>query len=89
MSSKSETYTLGIAEKPQAARRIARALDEEGKPSVEKLNNVPIYTCTRDEKKIVVVPAIGHLFTLKQIGKTWNYPALDYEWVPTHTVDKT
>ncbi len=89
MPSKSETYTLGIAEKPQAAKRIARALDEKGKPSVKRLNNVPVYTCTRNEKKIVVVPAIGHLFTLKQIGKTWNYPALDYEWVPTHTVDKT
>jgi len=82
------SYTLGISEKPQAARRIARAIDENSKPESKKLNNVPVYVCHRAGKKIVIVPAIGHLLTLDQIGGTWNYPTLDFEWVPTHIRNK-
>ncbi len=88
MSSIEAPYTLGIAEKPQAARRIAFALDENNKPENKRLKNVPIYVCKRDGKKIVIAPAVGHLFTLTPIGKTWNYPVLDYEWVPSYVVNK-
>ena len=88
MSSIETPYTLGIAEKPQAARRIAYALDENNKPQNKRLKNIPIYICKRDGKSIVIAPAVGHLFTLSSIGKTWNYPVLDYEWVPSHLVYK-
>jgi len=88
LSSIEAPYILGIAEKPQAARRIAYALDENNKPQNKRLKNIPIYICKRDGKKIVIAPAVGHLFTLSSIGKTWNYPVLDYEWVPSHLVYK-
>ena len=79
---------MGIAEKPQAARRLAYALDAKNKPSVKKIKNISVFVCNRDNKKIVIAPAVGHLFTLSPIGKTWNYPVLDYEWVPSYTVNK-
>ncbi len=77
-------YVLGIAEKPQAASRLARALDENKKPVLKKLKGVPVYISLRDGKKIVIVPAIGHLLTLSPLSKSWNYPVLDYHWVPSH-----
>ncbi|MHA1198189.1 MAG: DNA topoisomerase I [Candidatus Heimdallarchaeaceae archaeon] len=89
MSSIETPYVLGIAEKPQAARRLAYALDENNKPTVKKLRNISVFVCTRDNIRIVIAPAVGHLFTLSSIGKTWNYPVLDYEWVPSHTVSKS
>jgi len=88
LSSIEAPYILGIAEKPQAARRLAFALDEKNKPQNKRLKNVPVYICERDGKKIVIAPAVGHLFTLTSIGKTWNYPVLDYEWVPSHVANK-
>jgi len=88
VSSIETPYILGIAEKPQAARRIAYALDENNKPQNKRLKNIPIYICKRDGKNIVIAPTVGHLFTLSSIGKTWNYPVLDYEWVPSHFVNK-
>ena len=81
------SYILGVSEKPQAASRLARALDENNKPALKKIKNVPVYICNNKGKKIVIVPAIGHLFTLSSISKSWNYPVLDYQWVPSHEVD--
>ncbi len=88
MSTIEAPYILGIAEKPQAARRLAYALDENNKPITKKLRNISIFICNREGNKIIIAPAVGHLFTLSSIGKTWNYPVLDYEWVPSYTVDK-
>jgi len=83
-----ESYILGIAEKPQAARRIAYALDAKNSPILKKINNVPVFVCKREEKAIVIAPAVGHLFTLSPIGKSWDYPVLDYEWIPSYLVNK-
>ena len=77
-------YVLGVAEKPQAASRLARALDENKKPVLKKIKGVPVYISLRDGKKIVIVPAIGHLLTLSPLSKSWNYPVLDYHWIPSH-----
>ncbi|TFG09593.1 DNA topoisomerase I, partial [Candidatus Heimdallarchaeota archaeon] len=88
MSSIEAPYVLGIAEKPQAARRLAYALDANNKPTVKKIKNISVFVCNRESRKIVIAPAVGHLFTLSSISKTWNYPVLDYEWVPSHTVNK-
>ncbi|MBY9000305.1 MAG: DNA topoisomerase I [Candidatus Heimdallarchaeota archaeon] len=77
-------YVLGIAEKPQAASRLARALDDNRKPVMKKIKGVPVYISMREGKKIVIVPAIGHLLTLSPLSKSWNYPVLDYHWIPSH-----
>ncbi len=79
---------LLIAEKPDAALKIATALADD---KVVKKNNkkVPYYEITHNKKKIVVGCAVGHLFGLKEKdGKGWKYPTFSYEWVPTYEVNK-
>ena len=79
---------LLIAEKPDAALKIATALADD---KVHKHNNkkVPYYEITHKGKKIVVGCAVGHLFGLKEKdGKGWVYPTFNYEWVPTYDVNK-
>ncbi len=81
---KSEKHVLIIAEKPSAARKIALALSQ-GKPVYKKKRGAQYIEIERDGKKMVVVPAVGHLFTLQEKTKTWDYPVFDVEWVPTFT----
>ena len=76
-----------ITEKPDAANRIAIALDTDGKPKKIVSNGVPYYQANRDGN-IVVVPALGHLYTIssKQIGR--SYPVFDYQWVPRYQAER-
>lgn len=83
------TRTLVICEKPTSAGRLAEALDEHQSPNALREQGVPYFQSYRDGKEYVVVPALGHLFTLTQASGTWNYPVFDIRWVPAHTVDKT
>ncbi len=73
--------TLIIAEKNDAAKRIAFALDR----SYKKLSfdGIPVYTGLWNSIKIYVIPARGHLYTLKtDVGDLSLFPVLDVEWVP-------
>ena len=82
------SYTLIIAEKPNASQKIAVALSE-GKPKIhETKDGVKYYEFTRNKKKHIVVPAVGHLYTLKDTTKGWNYPVFDHVWKPTFEVNK-
>ena len=65
------SYTLIITEKPDAASRIASALDTEGKALKKTENGVPYYTAKR-AGNIVVVPALGHLYTVAGKKKEWK-----------------
>ncbi|MGC9144650.1 MAG: DNA topoisomerase I [Nitrososphaeria archaeon] len=70
-----------IAEKNDAAKRIAFALDR----SYKKLSfdGIPVYTGLWNSIKIYVIPARGHLYTLKtDVGDLSLFPVLDVEWVP-------
>jgi len=83
-----QKYTLIITEKPDAANRIASALDAEGKPEKIVENGVPYYVAKRSED-IVVVPALGHLYTVaskKRGGK--GYPVFDFHWVPRYLAER-
>ncbi len=83
-----EKYTLIITEKPDAAQRIAQALDQKGKPKKMEEKNVPFYLAQRD-KQLVVVPALGHLYTVMHIGKGRNYyPVFNFKWAPRHLAEK-
>jgi DNA topoisomerase-1 len=78
-----DSYTLIISEKPQAALRIATALAES---KIKKYSKRGAYWLefTRGNERIVVVPAVGHLFVLDTVkGEGWSYPEFDTEWVPT------
>lgn len=79
---------LIISEKPSAAAKIAGALAEDG--AVEKqLNDVPYYEFDRDGEEITVVPALGHLFTLKNTEPIDDYPMYSIEWVPKYKANNT
>jgi len=79
--------TLIICEKPTAAGKIASALAKK-RPSKQELNGVEYYEFERDGKEMLVVPALGHLFTLKNLKPMHDYPIYDIDWVPTYQVNK-
>jgi len=81
------TKTLIVCEKPTAAVKIATALAEK-KPKERELNSVPYYEFERDGKQMVVVPALGHLFTLKNLKPMRDYPIYDIDWVPAYVADR-
>ncbi|MBC7131089.1 DNA topoisomerase I, partial [Candidatus Bathyarchaeota archaeon] len=81
-------YTLIITEKPDAARRIATALDKNGKAKKRTINGVPFYVADRG-KEIVVVPALGHLYTVaeERAGRNY-YPVYTFRWVPRYFAER-
>ena len=73
--------TLIIAEKNDAAKRIAFALDRSYKKL--SVDGIPVYTGLWNSIKIYVIPARGHLYTLKtDVAELSLFPVLDVEWVP-------
>ncbi|HXX86925.1 MAG TPA: DNA topoisomerase I [Candidatus Acidoferrum sp.] len=82
------THVLIVAEKPDAAKRIAQALDAKQQPKKSEINHVPYYTAKRDSQ-IVVVPAIGHLYTVAAKGRGKNkYPVFTFEWQPRYLAEQ-
>jgi len=77
-----------VTEKPTAAKKIAKALDESNSPKEIKKGKTSYFECTRGNDELVVVYALGHLFELKQTEKGWTYPRLENKWVPKYEVDK-
>ncbi len=77
-----------IAEKPDASKNIAKAL-AESKLEVKKTSyGVPYYEFLRNGEKHIVIPAVGHLFNLKQIEKKSDYPVFEVDWFPSYEVNK-
>ena len=74
---------LIIAEKPKVAEKIAFAL---GKAVRKAQGGVAYYEVP--EKNAVVVPAVGHLFSLKQKTPGSGYPVFEIEWLPSFEIDK-
>jgi len=81
--------TLVICEKPTAAKRIAEALDDNRLPDRYSESGVPYFVAFRDGAELIIVSALGHLFTVAQKGKGWTYPVFDYNWVPAYEADKS
>ncbi|AEH24162.1 DNA topoisomerase I [Pyrococcus yayanosii] len=78
---------LIIAEKPNVARKIASAL-AEGRPVKKSIYGVPYYELTRDGKRLIVAPAVGHLYGLAPKRDFFGYPIFDIEWVPVYVAEK-
>lgn len=78
------SYTLIISEKPKAAFRIAQSLAEGRVETQKNDEGASYYEITRNGKRLVVVPAVGHLFGLKQASKGWRYPVFDVVWKPIY-----
>lgn len=80
-------YELIITEKPQAANKIANFL-ADGKAIKKNINGVPYYEITHGDRDIVVACAVGHLYTVSEIEKGWEYPKFDIKWVQSSKVSK-
>ncbi|MFH1456469.1 MAG: DNA topoisomerase I [archaeon] len=80
---------LIICEKPSAALKVAEAL-ADGEIDKKKYNKKILYfEFKRGKKKIIVVCAVGHLFTVAEKEKKgWTYPVFDVDWKPTFEVSK-
>jgi DNA topoisomerase-1 len=82
-------YTLIITEKPDAANRIATALDSAGKTRRAVENGVPYFLAKNNNSEIVVASALGHLYTVAGTKKAqWDYPVFDYQWIPRYLAEK-
>ncbi len=84
--------TMIITEKPTAMKKISEILDEDGKPKKKIVNGVTYYQAKRDNTDLIIVSALGHLFTVEEIKqpgqKGWVYPIFDIKWVPANEVLK-
>ena len=67
--------------------KVAEALGEKNLRK-KSLNKVFYYELTRNNKRIIVASAVGHLFGLKPKEKGWDYPDFDYEWAPVYDISK-
>ncbi|MCL5011526.1 MAG: DNA topoisomerase I [Candidatus Marsarchaeota archaeon] len=74
---------LIIAEKPNSAEKIARAI---GDKVVKKTDGGSYFEVERKGEKILIVPAVGHLYGLKP--KNSGYPVLEAEWIPSYEINK-
>ena len=82
--------TLIVCEKPDAAARVARALDEDGDPHRINTQGVPYYESRRRQETIIICSALGHLYSIDSKSHTNRryYPIWDYGWKPKHLIDK-
>ncbi|RLI24211.1 MAG: DNA topoisomerase I [Candidatus Hecatellales archaeon] len=81
-------HTLIIAEKFDAAQRIASALSE-GPPTKKTYRGIPYFEFKRNGRKYVVAPAMGHLYTVTQrAGDRSLYPVFEYTWAPRHLAER-
>jgi DNA topoisomerase I len=79
---------LIITEKPSSAKKIAEAI-ADGKPKQQKANGVSWYELRSDGHEVVVVGAVGHLYTVAEKNKKgWTYPVFETQWVPSYEADK-
>lgn len=81
-------HTLIVCEKPTAAKAIAETLSDDYEKHSEENSKAVYYELEYEGNKICIVPAVGHLFTLKQTDKGWDYPAFNVDWVPSFTATK-
>lgn len=80
-------YELIVTEKPSQAKKIAESLSNS-KPIVKKENGVSYYILTHGDKDIVVASAVGHVYSLAEKEKSFEYPSYDISWKPAYNVDK-
>ncbi|MGE0793359.1 MAG: DNA topoisomerase I [Candidatus Woesearchaeota archaeon] len=80
-------YELIISEKPSQSEKIAQALADK-KPAKVSDNGVNYYSLTHEGKEIICASAVGHVYSLEEKNKTFEYPVFDIEWKPAYEVDK-
>ncbi|MFB6116050.1 MAG: DNA topoisomerase I [Candidatus Nanosalina sp.] len=76
--------TVMVGEKPKVTSKIANAL---GDYSTKENRGVKNYIIETDKRRIIIAPAVGHIFNLDQVSDGWDYPVFDVEWKPTFETD--
>ena len=80
---------LIVTEKPSAALKIAAAL-ADGKPTKKTVNRVAYYELLHRGRPLLVVCAVGHLYTVAEKDKKgWTYPTFSVEWKTSAEVNKS
>ncbi len=69
-----------ITEKPQAAQKIASAL---GSPRKYTEDGASYFELERNNKRIIVASAVGHLFNLTYSAGQKGWPIFNLEWRPS------
>jgi DNA topoisomerase-1 len=82
--------TLIITEKPDAALHVAEALSSNHKPKKMSVNRVPFFEVEREDERILVCSALGHLYAVAEnkTGGRSQYPVWDYSWKPKHEIER-
>jgi DNA topoisomerase I len=75
-----------IAEKPKVAEKIANFLGDNVKR--KNIKGISYYETSYGNDKLIVVSAVGHIFSLEQRSKGYNIPVFDIEWVPAYKSNK-
>ena len=78
---------LIIVEKPMAALKIATALANT-KPIQKTEKTISYYELTHKKNKIIIVSAVGHLFSLAEKEKIKSYPNFNVEWCASYKINK-
>ena len=82
-------YAVIIAEKPDAAERIAASIGDGGEYIKKFEDRLSYFEIKRQGRRILVVPASGHLYTISQFrGGRSYYPVYTFTWVPKFEVEK-
>jgi DNA topoisomerase I len=81
-------YELIISEKPSQSKKIAEALADT-KINTLSENGVYYHSLTHKGKEIVCASAVGHVYSLEETNKTFEYPVFDIQWKPAYEVDKS
>ena len=82
--------TLIVTEKPDAALHVAEALTSKHKPKKVSVGGVPFYEVQKEEDRILVCSALGHLYAVaaKETEARSQYPVWDFSWKPKHLVER-
>ncbi len=76
--------TLVICEKPDAAKKIAKALKENDIVETE-YNKVKIFSFENHNQLYIICSTLGHLYSVGDPSqKRHCYPTFDLEWFPTN-----
>lgn len=86
----SSGYTIIVAEKPAAARKLCDALADPKTVREYKHGRAAYYEIRHNGHAIMVVPAVGHIFGLAEANKQgWIYPVFETKWVTIPEIEKT
>ncbi len=74
-------FTFILAEKPEAAKRIAYALDDNHSAKLLMKGSIPYFEARHNGKTLRIISAVGHLYRIAPKKRTYSYPVFDVHWV--------